>query len=287
MKKYIKIGLIVAAVAVVVGIIVFAIKAIATPPKEEIMVTDFTQNIQTKSDSQIKGNDYDSATKGFDMLLGEIKTEAFVSLTDGQKSISQAEADKAKTIIFLAYAPIFTDYADSYFKHSSWDERDLNRLKSRATSLLNMQIAENGTETDHQLHNIVNNVNEYYAAWKVARSASHCSTVNGIADVTNRANNYRHAPLTNNASLAAALAGVGNTAKDAVVRKIAAYCDHVSNNYSNYSSYQSFYADYGHAIDRINEYKHKYGEPLMLKQAHQRLDNADYYAQRQLQSNNV
>lgn len=275
MKKSIKIALIaIVAIGIIAAIAYFA-QGIGSGVTTVIATTDFEKQVQDSVNKNIKGKDFSSARIAFNSILAEINTEASITLGDGKRSLSSSEVAKSKQIAFYEYAPIFTEYGTKYFTRSSWDDNTLKDLKGEAVTLSQLKIAETGTDVDRDLKSIIKNVDEYYAAWRVANSASRCTSVNAIASYKTQANNYLHSPLTNNASLNSALKNAESAAKSSVIRSISGYCNHIANSYAHYGNYESFYSAYTNGISRINEYKNKYGMPSVLAGAKSKLDQAD------------
>lgn len=275
MKKSIKIALIaIVAIGIIAAIAYFA-QSIGSGVTTVIATTDFEKQVQDSVNKNIKGKDFSSARIAFNSILAEINTEASITLGDGKRSLSSSEVTKSKQIAFYEYAPIFTEYGTKYFTRSSWDDNTLKDLKEEAATLLQLKIAETGTDVDRNLKSIVKNVDEYFAAWKVANAASRCSSVNAIVSYKTQANKYLHSPLTNNASLSSALKNAEAAAKNSVIRNIASYCNHVASSYADYGSYGSFYSAYTKGISTINEYKKKYGIPSALNIAKSNMDAAD------------
>lgn len=275
MKKSIKIALIaIVAIGIIAAIACFA-KGIGSGVTKVIATTDFEKQVQDSVNKNIKGKDFPSARIAFNDIIADINTEASITLGDGKKNLSSSEVAKSKQIAFYEYAPIFTEYGTKYFTRSSWDDNTLKDLKGEATTLLQLKVAETGTDVDRDLKSIIKNVDGYYAAWKVANAASRCSSVNAIASYKTQANSYLHSPLTNNASLSSALKNAETTAKNSVIRNIAGYCNHVASSYTHYGSYASFYSAYTNGLNRINEYKNKYGMPPALTSAKSNMSSAD------------
>ncbi len=275
MKKIIKIALIALVVVGILFAIIHFANGMGDSVQKPIATTSFEKHVQSRTDSEIKGKEYAEAKKAYSSIIQEIKTEASIVLGDGTPNLSHSEVLRANKIAFYEYAPIFSDYGISYFRKSSWDDSVLKELRSEAAALKNQGIAEPGTTVLTNLDKIVTNVNEYYAAWQIAKSASHCSSVSAIATLKNSANKYKHSPLTNNASLSAALNSVETNAKNAVIRNISGYCNSVANRYSNYGSYEAWTSAYESACKRIADYKSSYGYPQELQNARGALDRAD------------
>lgn len=279
MKKIIKITLI---GIVVIGIIFAVFRSIKiitdNGTKDVIATTNFEKSIQAQVDSKIKDHSYEEAKNAFDSIMGVIKTEASITLSDDSRNLSALEEENCKQLAFAAYAPIFTEYGNDYFFNESWNDNTLNSLKKDAETLLVMNIAEYGTDVYKQLRKIIDVVDKYYNAKDVVIRASRCTGVDDIARLKKEANSYLQEPLTNNTSLAASLRLVEKTAKSSVVQSIAANGSRVANNYSEYSDYAVFSREYNSAIQRINDYENTYGKNSKLSATRQVLHNADNYA---------
>ena len=277
MKKIIfKIALV---LIVIIGIIVAIISSLHNIDDvivgKPIATSSFEKRIQNRCESEITGKPYAEARVGFLSILQEINTEASITLGNDQKKLSDEETLKSKKIIFYEYAPIFTEFGTNYFNRSSWDDATIKSLQNEALTLQNMKIAEPKTDVSKGLATIISTVNDYYAAWGVAKGASSCSSISAISAIVSSANKYKRKPLTNNASLAAALNSVESNAKGAVVRNIVVYCNGVASRNKSHSNYASWMTTYENACNRINEYKGAYGYPSELQHARATLDNAD------------
>ena len=272
MNRTIKIALIAIVLLGIIATIVYFINGTSTGKVDAIAKTDFEKEIEKQVKSHVEGKDYTSASAAFYSILSEIDTEASIINSDNKKQLSESEVENCKKIAFYAYEPIFEDYQKAYFTHSSWSEKELNTLKSRAQNLLNMNIAEGNAKST--LSSVIANVNDYYAAWRVVKSAKSCSSVAAVRDIEKRANSFKRPPLTNNASLKAGLEGAFSDAKSTLANSINARCRKVAQSYQYYDSYTSFYSDYLAMNKRIDEYVSAFnGESLftnsksMLSQA--------------------
>ena len=273
MNRAIKIALIAIVLAGIVATIVYFINSTGPDIVETIAKTDFEKEIENQVKSDVEGKDYATASTAFYNFLSEIETEASIVNSDGKKQLSNQEVENCKKIAFYAYEPIFEEYQKTYFSHSSWSDKDLNALKSRAQYLLSMKIAEGSAQ--NSLSSVVKNVNDYYAAWNVVKSAKSCSTVAAVRDVGNRAKSFIRLPLTNNASLKAGLEGAFSDAKSALANNINAKCRKVSQSYQYYDSYTSFYSDYLAMNKRIDEYVVAFGGESLFANSRSLLSQAD------------
>lgn len=286
MKTTIKITLIaIVAIGIVAAIIYFA-NGMSESGNVQIAETNFEKEIQEQVKSTIKDKRYDEAHVAFNSIMGNINTEASVTLADGSKSLKDSEVKKCKQMVCDAYAPIFLEYSMDHFNQPSWRDAELKQFKEEAQELLSMNAVEAGTQIETNLNGIIRTVNEYYAAKKIISQASNCSSVSAVSSLKSKARSYKHEPLTNNTSLLSALNTVEATAKSAVERKIIAECDRVVYGYDTYADYATFYKAYDNANKRIKEYVSAFGYTQKLRTAQTNLYSVDknalsYYANKE------
>ena len=273
MNKTIKIALISLVVVGIAAVIIYFINGTRVPESQAIATTPFEKEIASQVAKEIEGHDYTSASSAFNDILGVIGTEASILNSDGKKQLSETEVENCKKIAFYAYEPIFESYQNSYFARSSWTDKELSALKTRAQKLLSMNIAED--EVKRALSKVVSNVNDYYAAWAIVKSASSCSSVSAANKIKSSAESYQRAPLTNNASLKAGLSNAFSDAKKSLANNIIAKCKNVARNYQSYGSFESFYAAEEAATNRINEYVNAFKGATLFTEATKELSNAD------------
>ena len=189
--------------------------------------------------------------------MSTIKTEASIENVDGKKQLTTNEVANCQKIAFYAYAPIFNRYQKSYFSQPSWTDSELNALKAQAQELLSMNIAEGAAK--HGIAQVIDNVNDYNAAWAVVRSAHSCYSVAAVKSIKSKVAQYNRAPLTNNASLRAGLNSAYTDAKSSLASNINANCRKVAQSYMAYGSYDNYLAAEEAALNRINEYVNAFG----------------------------
>lgn len=263
---------------VVIGIAFFAFyyaKILGNSDTAPIAVTSFEKSIQSLTDSKIKGKDFASAQSGFQSIMQEIDTEASITLAGGEKNLKDEEVNKARKIVFYEYAPIFIKYGIGYFENSYWDESSLNSMRKEALTLQNMKLIESGTNMSSDLNKIVSTINDYFEAWRIAKSASRCTSVLDISKLKNNARQYNYRPLINDSELASALESIESEAKESVIRYIVHHANSVASGFRNYPDYVKWTAAYNDACEDIEEYKSTYDYPQELKDARTLLDETD------------
>lgn len=257
MKKIIKIILISLVIIGIASVALYFYNGTDTPKEQVIATTSFEKEIENQVKSQIQGNDYPQASKAFHDIMSTIKTEASIENVDGKKQLTTNEVANCQKIAFYAYAPIFNRYQKSYFSQSSWTDSELNALKAQAQELLSMNIAEGAAK--HGIAQVIDNVNDYNAAWAVVRSAHSCYSVAAVKSIKSKVAQYNRAPLTNNASLRAGLNSAYTDAKSSLASNINANCRKVAQSYMAYGSYDNYLAAEEAALNRINEYVNAFG----------------------------
>lgn len=257
MNKIIKIILISLVIIGIASVAFYFYNGTDTPKEQVIATTSFEKEIENQVKSQIQGNDYPQASKAFHDIMSTIKTEASIENVDGKKQLTTNEVANCQKIAFYAYAPIFNRYQKSYFSQPSWTDSELNALKAQAQELLSMNIAEGAAK--HGIAQVIDNVNDYNAAWAVVRSAHSCYSVAAVKSIKSKVAQYNRAPLTNNASLRAGLNSAYTDAKSSLASNINAYCRKVAQNYRAYGNYDNYLAAEEAALNRINEYVNAFG----------------------------
>lgn len=275
MNKTIKITLISIVVLGIFSAIISFINGIIDPPPTTIVHPTFEKNIKAQVKAEIEGKDYLTASKAFNNILKEIDTEASIINANGSKQLTDDEVANCKKHAFYAYLPIFESYQESYFNSSSWTDSELSALKSRAQNLKDMNIAEELAKS--KLSKVIKNVEDYYAAWAVVKSARSCSSVAQVNNIKSKVASFNHAPLTNNVSLRAGLNSAYSDAKKSLASNINANCKNVAQNYKSYGDYVRFYAAEEAAFRRINEYVNAFGGGS-FSEAKNLLDQADQNA---------
>lgn len=273
MNNTIKILLIAAMAAAIAGVIYYFTRDIEDDTTPIIAVTPTEKRVDSEVKSKIAGHNYAEAATAFDAIMGDIATESSVKDADGTLLMSVSEKRTCHKIAFYAFEPIFERYQKDYFERSSWSENELSALKSRAQSLLSMNIAEEKAKAT--LEAVVKNVDDYHAAWAVVRGTSSCATVAAVQGINSRLASYKRAPLTNNAALNSGMNSAYATAKQALASNIIARCRRVANGYHNYSSYQSFYSAVTDAMQSISEYVNAFGGESQFNDVRSELYRAD------------
>lgn len=255
-NKTIKIALISIAVIAIVSVFIYFLKGIVKPPEDDIAKTPFEKYIEAKVKAEIEGKDYQTASTAFNNVLKDIETEASIINSNGAKQLTDNEVSNCKKKAFFAYMPIFDSYQQSYFIRSSWSDGELQELKSKAKYLKKMNLAEG--QAEKALSDVISNVDDYYDAWKVVKSARSCTSVDQVNRIKSNAESYKRAPLTNNASLSVGLNSAYSEAKNSLANNIKAYCRSVAKDYKNYGSYDRFVDDVDSALKRIGEYENTF-----------------------------
>ena len=273
MNKTIKLALI-AVVAVAIGAaIYFSISIIGKGGNTKIIASPFEQIVEQQVKNGIEGKDYASAAAVFDAVLADIQTEASIVKTDGSPQLPASEANNCRKMAFYAFEPIFESHQASYFRRTSWDDGPLATLKNRAQQLLNMKIAEGRAK--QTLQQVVSNVDDYHAAWRLVHKADSCTTMAAVDSISKGVQRYKRSPLTNNASLNAGLNSAPGTAKTALATNIKTQCQRVADNYDNYSDYASFLKAKKSASKRIDEYESAFGDAGVFSKEKKALREAD------------
>lgn len=275
MKQSIKISIIVFTAIAIVALLFYFTKRIERA--EEIMIRpqSFQKYIENRVDKDIKGKPYKEAKIAFYDLMEEIQTEAFVWLNDSTRALTDENAMKCRKMAFYSYAPIFSNYGNSYFEQQSWTIKEADAIRDEANALRAYNFAENGTSLSEDLGIIVKIVTEYHEAIAVVNSASQCGTVDAANKVIANAKKYKHDPLTNNKKLQTELNNVPNVAKESLANKLIANASNIINKKCDYADYPKWYEAYTNMVSAIEKYENAFGNNAKLTAKKTQLDQAD------------
>lgn len=279
MKRFLKLAVKVLLIAAVAGgitlLIVKFVGGLGRADERRVEVTAFERHVEARVADEIQEMDYHEATAAFEDILGEIMTERTVIMSDGRPSIDDAEKERCLKRAFYAYAPILVAYSGRYFEQSQWNEGELKQLRANARRLIDMHIAERGTQAEQSLLLSVNTVNAYYDARQLVINARHCTSMADVEKVINKANAYmRTEPLNNNLALMNDLAQASLDAKSSYATYIVNFCRQIADNCLFYVDYNSFYADYSKAVNMLTEYVERIGVDDRFPTAAQELNMA-------------
>lgn len=277
MKKYIKTALLVLVVAGIVALVAVYVHTIGAGVEDKIAIPSYERTVAAHVKSYLMDKPYDVAQQAFDSIRTSIATQASITLTDGEPAVTSEEVEHSKQYLFDGYAPIVVQTAEETFSQSSWNTDQLRSLRTQSQTLLAMGVAERGTEIVGQLNSICANVNDYFAAFALAATASRCTTVAGVLAIRSGVARYKRSPLTNNTRLMAALNAAPSQAKTTCANALAAKARAVCN-YRRYSSYESFDAACNSVRRQINSYTQALGRNASLSSALSNLKRADYEA---------
>lgn len=126
---------------------------------------------------------------------------------------------------------VFKTASNSYFRHSSWDEKELGNIKHIASYLRN-----NG---------IINTVDGYYSAKNIIAASKTCTTPAAVDNCIDKAALYNKAPWTNCTEIQQGLSQVRTNAMESYInRSLVPICNRLSNYKANYTYFDDFDNDY-------------------------------------------
>lgn len=186
MKQVIKIGIIIIAAAILGFVIRTSIKALNDENSALLSSLSFEKVIIAQIDSI--GGDYHPAKRSYDRIMGAIMTEEFITLNDGSNAISKSVADDCRQKANDKFAPIFTDYATSYFGNPVWDLGEITAMQKTAQEM----IKSTGASSKHagMLKTIQTTTTGFIGAEGVIARASKCTSSKSAKQISNEANSY-------------------------------------------------------------------------------------------------
>ena len=186
MKQVIKIGIIIIVAAILGVAIRTSIKALNDENSALLSSLSFEKVITAQIDSI--GGDYHPAKRSYDRIMGTIMTEEFITLNDGSNAISKSLADNCRQKANDKFAPIFTDYATSYFGNPTWDLGEITAMQKTAQEM----IKSTGASSKHagMLKTIQTTTTGFIGAESVIARASKCTSSKSAKQIANEANSY-------------------------------------------------------------------------------------------------
>ncbi|MBR3830493.1 MAG: hypothetical protein IKJ52_04490 [Muribaculaceae bacterium] len=219
MKQVIKIGLIIIVAAAIGFAIRTSLKVLEAEDSALLSSLNFEKVIGIQIDS-IKG-DYHPAKRAYDRIMGEITTEEFVTLGDGNKGISKSVADDCRNKANDKFAPIFTEYATKYFENPAWDLGEITAMQTTAQSMLK----STGSNSKHAglLNSINTTTTGFIAAEGVIARAASCTTIASAGQIGKEAKAYSGYTLPINTR--ERLAAAPEIAKTKVMNYVISLCN--------------------------------------------------------------
>lgn len=83
----------------------------------------------------IKNSTYSESSKMYNSLYEEIDVYSQICKYNGEKYIPQETSMNLFHYAFESFWSVFTEWADSLFRSSTWDERELNELKAEIVKI--------------------------------------------------------------------------------------------------------------------------------------------------------
>ncbi len=257
MKKIIiKIGVPILVLAGIISLIISTQKPIERLSSDlRIEPFNFNSYVGKYILDSINGKSLDEARSKYNNIYDIISTEASVELKNSSMHSRLLEAQEAEVLFsnaFKSYFMIFGNDADKVFVSQTWDESDLNRIKSESQRLLSQKGILLGKDS---LSHYICYVDGYYAATKLIRYSQNCSGRDSYKDYCSRATAFLKYPYIKNSRLKNISTEVSSNAREGWRSSIEKYVNNICN-HSNayYSLYDDFYEDLTSAYDRIKEY---------------------------------
>lgn len=266
MNKPIKILLLVVAVIVAIGGVLFYMKTIVSPPQQLSFKNQY--EIQLKKDIEgFRKVRQDSLERTFALLADKshrFKTESVID----EKSFDHNYAE-----IVGVYSPKLAQYCFGQFSKSVWDDGDLKWMEGRIAQLRDLTV-ENGSkkimsdfsEADGKFTIILKTIGKY----REAKALSNRTGFSGLDEARariNKANQYKQDDyLKNNASLVKALNNLPSRLEASHYATLRSKVNQLAN-YYNYSA-DSYDTMSDRVVAALKEYKQNarsvYGEARSL-----------------------
>lgn len=150
-----------------------------------------------------------------------------IDIAKGMSALDSLQADNAQTKV----KDVFSTASTSYFSHSTWNEKELEHIKSIASFL-----------RDNRISSIVDG---YYGAKSIISSSRSCATQSAVENCISKATTYNKAPWTNCTEIKDGLSSVKKTALDSYTsRSLIPLCNKLVDFKKNYTFFDDFDRDY-------------------------------------------
>lgn len=218
-KNILKILLVSVAVIGLIYLIVDQFNKVGTT-EGKIDYFDLAAEIEAGADS-LSTNWINSSYAAFRTLLSDIDIATGMQGITGEESAELTSKTEA----------LFKTVANSYFRHSSWADTELNHIKHVATYLHNTGI--------------VSIVDGYYGALNLIASSKSCTTTAAVDNCIAKAESYNKTPWTNCTAIKDGLAQVRTNAMESYInRSLIPICNRLINYKANYTYFDDFDKDY-------------------------------------------
>lgn len=242
------------AIFAAVGIVLFSIKKIMSPPQYTSEINDHEQDLAQESSSYNPETlDMKDALSAYNKIMDKI----FVYQKD--ELVSDASFDNAVSATTEKFAGAFINWSFSIFSNSTWNSGDLQFMTNTIGYLRQVTIEKGNkkalqAESSDKFTKIESIIQQYKNAWNVARRTQFTS-YGDAAQTVKEARQYASTPYLNNcSSLCNALNDVGMKLKDSRYRQLYARVMRLRN-LNNFGSHDAYNSESSRVYDLINEFK--------------------------------
>ncbi len=266
MNKPIKIILLIVAIILAIGGVLFYMKTIVSPPQDLKFKNQYVQKLTEETETLRK---CDQPTLEHDFLRLTDLSHRFKS----ESLIDDKTFDSHYSEIIGVYSPKFAQYCFGQFQKSVWDANDLKWMEGRISQLRNLtvedgsrRIMDSYSETDGKFSIIIKTIGKYREASALANRTRYSGLADARAKIQ-QANQFKQDDyLRNNASLMKALNSLPDRLEashyaslSAQVRNLASYYNYSADSYDSMSD---------NVVAALKEYKQNarsvYGESRSL-----------------------
>jgi len=252
-KTTIKAFILLVAIAIAVGGVLFFLLSIVSPPNDvksdKVHEIDIEHAVSSYSPDSLSLSDAESE-------LDNLYDRASLFFTDSL--ISEKSFDNAVKKSSNAFAKSFIDWCHFKFGQSSWDSEDHKEMGRIISKLRKMSVAHNTqkaieSQTLSSLTEIENVISDYYTAWGITKQTAF-SSLSNATDKINAAKKYATQKyLSNCSNLVSALNEVSSKLEQSHFN----YLSRLVNSLSNYrsidkSQYMTEAQDVQNKIDEYN-----------------------------------
>ena len=250
MNKPIKILLLVVAIIVAIGGVMFFCKTRVAPPANLTFNNQYVGAVKNDIDKVNTLSSIDDANSSYSRILHNIDFQWKNTL------LTDAERDDLLKSFVNVFAPTYAGQCDHVFDRSTWDEGSLSKIQDYIKDIQGLKCTDGSKclASDGSLNRITDVITNYHKAKSIA-SASKYNGLQSAKETIRAAHEYANmSPLKNCTALKEKLNGVANRLNQSHVASLTSMVERLKN-WHNYSE-DSYDALAMEVSEKLKEYKH-------------------------------
>lgn len=172
---------------------------LAPIPDEHIRPFDYVAYFERQEAENVRGGTYYRNRSAYESLCADLKTERFITLSNGKRLLHASEYTKCDETISNDYAELIHGGMAYEFKQSEWNDAMLEKLGREARQLLRRTRVSEGKKK--ALDEALDILDGYEEAKDAIRLSHECSSQDDVDYIEECVEYYDSEPYTNNLRL--------------------------------------------------------------------------------------